>query len=100
MRSGSEIFGDRVDSGRGRLSGRWVRPDGRNRWRKGPSSSWSKALERDGRLASYHYLPATKADLLRRLDRPAEARAAYAAARDLAGNEAERKFLANRADPI
>jgi RNA polymerase sigma-70 factor (ECF subfamily) len=59
-----------------------------------------EALERDGRLASYHYLPATKADLLRRLDRPVEARAAYAAARDLAGNEAERKFLANRADPI
>lgn len=30
-------------------------------------------LEKDGRLAGYHYLPAIKADLLRRLGRPAEA---------------------------
>ena len=55
-----------------------------------------EALERDGRLAGYHYLPAVRADLLRRLDRPGEAAAAYRAARDLAGNEAEREFLAAR----
>ncbi len=53
-------------------------------------------LEADGRLAGYRYLAATKADLLRRLDRPAEARAAYAAALDLADNAAERDFLAGR----
>jgi RNA polymerase sigma-70 factor (ECF subfamily) len=54
------------------------------------------ALERDGRLAGYHYLPAARADLLRRLGRRAEAAAAYTAALALAGNEAERDFLAGR----
>ncbi|WP_203858796.1 RNA polymerase sigma factor [Plantactinospora mayteni] len=54
------------------------------------------ALERDGRLAGYHYLPAIRADLLRRLDRPGEAAVAYRAALDLADNEAEREFLAAR----
>jgi RNA polymerase sigma-70 factor (ECF subfamily) len=53
-------------------------------------------LERDGRLASYRYLPATKADLLRRLGRPAEAASAYQAALALAGNQAERDFLTRR----
>jgi len=55
------------------------------------------ALERDGRLDGYRYLPATKADLLRRLGRRAEARQAYLAALDLAENAAERAFLAGRA---
>jgi RNA polymerase sigma-70 factor (ECF subfamily) len=53
-------------------------------------------LERDGRLASYRYLPAAKADLLRRLGRRAEAASAYQAALALAGNEAERDFLTRR----
>ena len=39
-----------------------------------------EALERDGRLAGYRYLPATKADLLHRLGRDAEAVDAYQAA--------------------
>ena len=34
------------------------------------------ALEASGDLAGYHLLPATRADLLRRLGRPAEAAAA------------------------
>ena len=38
------------------------------------------ALDASGRLAGYHLLPATRADLLRRLDRRAEAAAAYRAA--------------------
>ncbi|WP_433378435.1 RNA polymerase sigma factor [Actinoplanes sp. CA-142083] len=57
-------------------------------------------LERDGRLAAYHYLPATKADLLRRLDRRDEASAAYAAALSLTANDAERRFLAARIDEL
>ncbi|MEQ4301316.1 DUF6596 domain-containing protein [Plantactinospora sp. B6F1] len=55
-----------------------------------------EAIERDGRLAGYRYLPATRADLLRRLDRHAEAAEAYRAALALADNAAEREFLADR----
>jgi RNA polymerase sigma-70 factor (ECF subfamily) len=53
-------------------------------------------VERDGRLATYRYLPATKADLLRRLGRYDEAASAYRAAIDLVGNQAERDFLTAR----
>jgi RNA polymerase sigma-70 factor (ECF subfamily) len=49
-----------------------------------------------GELAGYHLLPATRADLLRRLDRFAEAAAAYRAAIELAGSEIERRYLAGR----
>jgi RNA polymerase sigma-70 factor (ECF subfamily) len=55
-----------------------------------------EALENDGRLAGYRYLPATKADLLRRLGRDAEAATAYRAALSLADNDAERAFLTSR----
>ena len=54
------------------------------------------ALDADPHLAAYPYLPATRADLLRRLGRPAEAAAAYREALALTGNEAERAFLAAR----
>ncbi len=54
------------------------------------------ALEQDGRLAGYRYLPAAKADLLRRLGRRAEAAQCYQAALELADNAAERDFLARR----
>jgi RNA polymerase sigma-70 factor (ECF subfamily) len=54
------------------------------------------ALEAAGTLAGYHLLPATRADLLRRLGRHAEAAAAYREAHGLAVNEAERRFLAWR----
>jgi RNA polymerase sigma-70 factor, ECF subfamily len=53
-------------------------------------------LERDGRLAGYRYLPAAKADLLRRLGRLGEAAQAYRAALELTANEAERSFLSHR----
>jgi RNA polymerase sigma-70 factor (ECF subfamily) len=53
-------------------------------------------LEQDGRLDGYRYLPATKADLLRRLGRRAEARRSYQEALELTGNAAERAFLARR----
>ena len=47
-------------------------------------------------LGSYPYLHSTRADFLRRLGRPAEARAAYERALELAHSEAERRFLARR----
>jgi RNA polymerase sigma-70 factor (ECF subfamily) len=53
-------------------------------------------LERDGRLDNYRYLPATKADLLRRLGRTAEAAQAYQRALTLADNTQERDFLTRR----
>ena len=53
-------------------------------------------LERDGRLAGYRYLPAARADLLRRLGRADEAVEAYRAALELTSNHAERQFLARR----
>jgi RNA polymerase sigma-70 factor (ECF subfamily) len=64
----------------------------------GPAAALAEveALERDGRLAGYRYLTATKADLLRRLGRNAEAVAAYRTALDLADNATERAFLTAR----
>jgi RNA polymerase sigma-70 factor (ECF subfamily) len=47
-------------------------------------------------LDGYHYLHATRADLLRRLGREGEARAAYARALELVESEAERRFLEGR----
>ena len=49
-----------------------------------------------GRLDRYHLLPATRADLLRRGGRAAEARAAYEQALQLAPTEAERRYLSSR----
>jgi RNA polymerase sigma-70 factor, ECF subfamily len=65
---------------------------------RGPEAALAdlEAVEGDERLAGYRYLPATKADLLRRLGRDAEAALAYKAALELAGNEAEREFLETR----
>jgi RNA polymerase sigma-70 factor, ECF subfamily len=47
-------------------------------------------------LDQYHYLHATRAELLRRLDRVEEARAAYDRALELVHSEAERRFLERR----
>jgi RNA polymerase sigma-70 factor, ECF subfamily len=49
-----------------------------------------------GALAGYHLLPATRADLLRRLDRRSEAAAAYREALELATTDAERRYLTRR----
>jgi RNA polymerase sigma-70 factor (ECF subfamily) len=51
-------------------------------------------------LASYHLWHAARADLLRRLERRADAAVAYRAALALAGSEPERRFLARRLDEI
>ena len=64
----------------------------------GPAAALAEveALAEGGRLAGYRYLHATRADLLQRLGRDAEAAAAYRAALELAGNAAEHEFLAER----
>jgi RNA polymerase sigma-70 factor (ECF subfamily) len=53
-------------------------------------------LEAAGKLAGYHLLPATRADLLRRLGRDAEAAAAYRQALELAAGDADRRYLNRR----
>ena len=55
-----------------------------------------EALETEGKLAGYHLLPATRADLLRRLGRRREAAAAYAEALALTSTDAERRYLIRR----
>ena len=54
------------------------------------------ALVDDLDLDSYHYLHATRAELLRRLGRPEEAHAAYDRALALVHSDAERRFLERR----
>jgi len=49
-----------------------------------------------GGLPAYHLLPAARADMLRRLGRRAEAAEAYREAHDLAGTDAERRYLERR----
>jgi RNA polymerase sigma-70 factor, ECF subfamily len=53
-------------------------------------------LEQNATLAGYQYLPAIKADLLRRSGHTDEAREAYRGALALTTNEAEREFLTGR----
>jgi RNA polymerase sigma-70 factor (ECF subfamily) len=53
-------------------------------------------LTKEPALASYAYLPATRADILTRLGRTSEAAAAYRQAIDLTTNDAERRFLTSR----
>jgi RNA polymerase sigma-70 factor (ECF subfamily) len=53
-------------------------------------------LAASGRLDGYHLLPATRADLLRRDGRAAEAKAAYEEALTMAPTEAERRYLTSR----
>ncbi len=54
------------------------------------------ALASEPLLATYSYLASARADFLRRLDRPAEARIAYEEALLLSENAVERAFLAER----
>ncbi|HEU0172427.1 MAG TPA: DUF6596 domain-containing protein [Acidimicrobiales bacterium] len=64
----------------------------------GPAAALAEvdALAEDDRLAGYRYLPATRADLLRRLGRHAEAADAYRAALALTDNATEQEFLTDR----
>ena len=58
------------------------------------------ALDASGALDGYHLLPATRADLLRRLGRRDEAADAYRAALALATSDADRRYLSRRLDEI
>ena len=51
-------------------------------------------------LAGYHLFHAARADLLRRLDRPADAAQAYREAIRLAANQIEKKFLERRLEQV
>ena len=61
---------------------------------RGPAAALAALDDLD--LPGYHRLPATRAELLTRLGRDAEARAAYQEAITLATNETERAFLRTR----
>ena len=61
---------------------------------RGPATGLAAVEDLD--LDHYHLFHATRADLLVRLGRSAEAAQAYAAALDLATNAAERRFLTDR----
>jgi len=63
---------------------------------RGPEAGLALADEQAEALAWYHLLHATRADLLRRLGRVVEARAAYERALELAAVPAERAFLVER----
>jgi len=51
-------------------------------------------------LDAYHYLHSTRAEVLRRLDRIDEARAAYDRALELVHSEPERRFLERRREEL
>ena len=53
-------------------------------------------LESEGQLDDYYLLPATHADLLRRLGRWPEAAEAYRRALVIVGNTTQRRFLRRR----
>ncbi|MFD7157593.1 RNA polymerase sigma factor [Kribbella sp. NPDC059898] len=57
-------------------------------------------LATESALATYAYLPATRADVLTRLGRTAEAAEAYQQAIQLTANETERRFLTKRLNAL
>ncbi|GAA4238532.1 hypothetical protein GCM10022254_54880 [Actinomadura meridiana] len=62
----------------------------------GPEAGLALVHELEGDLPGYHLLPATRADLLRRLGRREEAETAYREALALARAEPDRRFLTRR----
>jgi RNA polymerase sigma-70 factor (ECF subfamily) len=69
---------------------------------EGPSAGLAlvDALRTSGALDGYHLLPATRADLLRRLGRAEEAANAYREALGLVATEPERRYLRRRLDEM
>ncbi|HET6291523.1 MAG TPA: sigma-70 family RNA polymerase sigma factor [Amycolatopsis sp.] len=63
---------------------------------EGPAAGLELVENLTGSLPGYHLLPATRADLLRRLDRFEEAADAYREALALAATDAERAYLSGR----
>ena len=66
----------------------------------GPEVALADVDRLEDRFAGYHAYHATRADLLRRLGRRQESRAAYDKAIDLAGNTAETAYLTRRRDEL
>jgi len=66
----------------------------------GPDVALASIDRLDEALAGYHAYHAARADLLRRLGRSADARAAYNRAIELAGNTAEAAYLSRRRDQL
>ena len=89
---------------RGAATASWRASPGRPSWSSTRRLRWPRrarleaALDLVERLEldGYHYLHATRAELLRRLDRVDDARAAYARALELVHSDAERRFLEQR----
>jgi RNA polymerase sigma-70 factor (ECF subfamily) len=67
---------------------------------RGPAAGLAVVDDLEPGLATFHLFHAIRADLLRRLERRAEAAAAYDAAIALAANEPERAFLEQRRDRL
>ena len=66
----------------------------------GPDLALAAVDRLEDKLAGYHAYHATRADLLRRLGRSQNSRAAYDKAIDLAGNSAEIAYLTRRRDQL
>jgi RNA polymerase sigma-70 factor (ECF subfamily) len=66
----------------------------------GPAVALAEVDHLEDDLAGYHAYHATRADLLRRLGRSQESRAAYTQAIELAGNTAETAYLTRRRDQL
>ncbi|MGZ4664805.1 MAG: RNA polymerase sigma factor [Frankiaceae bacterium] len=66
----------------------------------GPEVALAAVDRLEGTLTGYHAYHATRADLLRRLGRSQQSRAAYDKAIELAGNTAETTYLARRRDQL
>ena len=68
--------------------------------RDGPEVALAAVDRLEHTLAGYHAYHATRADLLRRLGRSQNSRAAYDKAIELAGNTAETAYLTRRRDQL
>jgi RNA polymerase sigma-70 factor (ECF subfamily) len=66
----------------------------------GPEVALTAVDNLEGKLAGYHVYHVTRADLLRRLGRNKESRAAYSNAIELAANSAEIAYLTRRRDEL
>ena len=67
---------------------------------RGPEDALPLVEELNSELDDYTYLHSTRAVLLMRLGRTEDARLAYSRALELAGSEAERRFLNERLDEL
>ena len=66
----------------------------------GPEVALAAVDRLEDKLAGYHAYHTTRAELLRRLGRGQQSRAAYGKAIELAGNTAETAYLTRRRDQL